>query len=78
MRTWGFLAGWITQTDTLGTQRRPGQLEITLWAFVGLCVAISLILMCPPVFGPMIGASLVLSLLGALSHWRGAMPSRPT
>lgn len=73
---WGFLAGWHESQSVVRQCRRPGLIELIFWAFVGICAAITFILVYPPVFGPLIGAFVVLSVLGALGQRRGLHSNR--
>ena len=73
---WGFLAGWHESQSVDPESRRPGTMEMVFWAVVGICAAIAFILVYPPVFGPLIGALFVLSVLGALGQRRGLHSNR--
>lgn len=67
---WGLLAGSHGSEPAL-RQRRQGRMAMVFLAIIIFCGA-TLILVDPPVFGPIIGAFVVLSILGALGQGRGA------
>ncbi len=68
---WGFLAG-LHGSESARAQRRPERMAMMFWAFIIFCGA-TLIFVDPPVFGPIIAAFVVLSILGAFGQGRGAL-----